>query len=250
MIQPRRLVDAPTAGVLNKGFYDFECRVYPGGESTNGAGLNLGIAVGITNRLMIGVSYGGEGFVGRGRDVNFDNFPGFLFKYRMFEEKIHFPGIALGYDHQGHGGTTDTLGFDYDGYIYKSPGFFLALSKNYLLFKVIQFGIHGALTYSMEDFREVEWPNFLAGFDFMVNEELALVFEYDFGFNIKDPHPTKHPVYARPSEGYLNIGLRWAFSESFYIEFDAKDVVENRKRKDGSTLGWGRELKLVYISHF
>ncbi len=250
MIQPRRLVDAPTAGVLNRGCFDFECRIYPGSENTRGAGVNLGINVGVTNRLMIGLSYGGEGIVGRGKDVNFDRYPGFLVKYRIFEEAIHFPGVALGYDHQGHGGSADTSEFEYTGNIYKSPGFFLALSKNYLLFTKIQFGIHGALTYSMEDFRSVSWPNFLTGIDFGVNEELALVVEYDFGFNIKDKRSSGHSVYASPSEGYLNLGLRWAFSENFYIEFDARDVLENRKRKDGSTVSWGRELKLVYVSHF
>ena len=29
MVQPRKLVDAHTAGILGKGQYDFECRVYP-----------------------------------------------------------------------------------------------------------------------------------------------------------------------------------------------------------------------------
>lgn len=250
MIQPRRLVDAPTAGVLARGNFDFECRVYPGGDQTKGAGVNLGINVGVTNRLMIGLSYGGEGIVGRGKDAHFDKVPGFLVKYRIFEEGLHFPGVSLGYDHQGHGGSADTSEFDYKGYVYKSPGFFLALSKNYLLFSKIQLGIHGALTYSMEDFKEVSWPNFLTGIDLGVNEELALVVEYDFGFNIKDKRSSGHPIYASPSEGYLNLGLRWAFSENFYIEFDARDVLENRKRKDGSTVSWGRELKLVYVSHF
>lgn len=250
MIQPRRLVDAPSAGALDRGSFDFECRIYPGINEYRGAGVNLGIDVGVTNRLMIGISYGGEGFVGRGKNVHFDKVPGFLVKYRIFEEAIHFPGVALGYDHKGHGGYADTSEFDYNGNVYKSPGFFLAMSKNYLLFSKAQFGIHGTLTYSMEDFKEIKWPNLLVGIDFAVNEELAFVVEYDFGFNIKDKSINKHAVYARPSEGYLNLGLRWAFTENFYIEFDAKDVIENRKRKDGSTVGWGRELKIVYISHF
>ncbi len=250
MIQPRRLVNAPTAGVLERGSFDLECRIYPGNDNTGGAGVNLGISVGVTNRLMIGLSYGGEGIVGRGKDVDFDRFPGALVKYRIFEEAIHFPGVALGYDHQGYGGGADVAEFEYKGNVYMSPGFFLAFSKNYLLFTKIQFGIHSALTYSMENRKNVTWPNCLAGIDFGVNEELALVVEYDFGFNIKDNRSSGHAVYANPSEGYLNLGLRWAFTENFYIEFDARDVLENRKRKDGSTVSWGRELKLVYVSHF
>jgi hypothetical protein len=250
MIQPRRLVEAPTAGVLPRGYFDFACLIYPSGEPSIGAGLNLGINVGITNRLMFGLSYGGEGLVGRGRNVRFNSAPGFIVKYRIFEESVGGPGLALGYDHQGYGGSADSVTYDYIGNIYKSPGFFLALSKNYLLLKKIQFGMHLSANYSMEDFKEVKWPNATAGVDFGVNEELGIAVEYDFGLDIKDPVPGKPDRYGRPLEGYLNLGLRWAFSENFYIEFDAKDVLENRKRKNGSTVGWGRELKLVYISNF
>ena len=250
MVQPRRLVDTHTAGVLSKGCYDFECRVYPAGNIELGAGLNLGIAVGITNRLMLGLSYGGEGWVGRGKNAEFDPMPGFLVKYRIFEESIAMPGFAIGYDHQGYGGRADTTSFDYNGYVYKSPGFFIALSKNYLVFSKIQFGIHGAVTYSMEEIESVKWPNVYAGFDLGINDEISLVSEYNLGLHTRDPNPHRRALYARPQEGYLNLGLRWAFSESFYIEFDAKDVLENRKRLNGSTVGWSRELKLVYYSHF
>ena len=209
MIQPRRLVNAPTAGVLERGGYDFECRIYPGNGDYYGAGINLGISVGVTNRLMIGLSYGGEGIVGRGKEVEFDKYPGFLVKYRIFEEAIHFPGVALGYDHQGYGGKADTARFGYKGNIYKAPGFFLALSKNYLLFTKIQFGIHGAITYSMEEIKNVTWPNLLAGMDFGVNEELALVVEYDFGLNIKDnPLPDMLCIiHPRLFKSWLKVGI-------------------------------------------
>ena len=250
MIQPRKLVDAHTAGILRRGQYDFECRIYPAGASFNGAGVTLGIDVGITNRLTIGLSYGGEGIVGRGKNVRFHSLPGWLIKYRIFEEKLHFPGIALGYDHQGHGGIADTSEFNYKGYIFKSPGFFVSLSKNYLLFHRVQFGLHGMINYSMEAFRSIQWPNLIAGCDIGINEELSIVFEYDFGFNIIDPRPGIQPLYARPSEGYLNAGIRWAFSPSFYIEFDARDLLEHRRTRQGKMVSWNRELKLAFFSEF
>ena len=250
MLQPRRLVDAPTAGVLPKASFDFDCRIFSAGNPDLGTGVVMGIAVGITNRLNIGLSYGGEGLVGRGKNAKFNSLPGWLVKYRIFEENYFGPGVALGYDHQGYGGIADTSDFDYRGYIYKSPGFFLAFSKNYLLLQKVQFGLHSALNYSMEDYKNVKWPNLFAGIDLALNEELAIVFEYDFGFNIKDQVPGKHAVYANPREGFLNGGIRWAFSPNFFIEFDAKDLLENRKRKNGSTLGWSRELKFVYFTHF
>jgi hypothetical protein len=250
MLQPRRLVDAPTAGVLPKASFDFDCRIFPAGDPKLGAGVVMGIAVGITNRLNIGLSYGGEGLVGRGKNAKFNSLPGWLIKYRIFEENYFWPGFALGYDHQGYGGIADTTNFDYRGYIYKSPGFFLAFSKNYLLLQKVQVGLHCAFNYSMEDYKNIKWPNLFAGLDIALNEELAIVFEYDFGFNIKDQVPGKHAVYAHPQDGYLNSGIRWAFSPNFFIEFDAKDLLENRKYKNGSTLGWSRELKFVYFTRF
>ena len=250
MLQPRRLVDAHTAGMLPRASVDFDCRYYPASDPALGAGLNAGIAVGVTDRLMIGIGYGGEGLVGRGNNVKFNYFPGLLFKYRIFEESFGGPGVALGYDHQGYGGMTDTSEFDYRGYIYPSPGFFLALSKNFRFLKHGFFGIHATLNYSMETVKQAKWPNFFAGFDCSLNEELAFVVEYNGGFNLRDPREGRPDYYARINEGYLNCGLRWAFSPQFFIEFDAKDVFENRRFSKGSQVGWCRELKVVYFFSF
>jgi hypothetical protein len=250
MLQPRRLVDAHTAGMLPRASVDFDCRYYPASNPKLGAGLNVGLGVGITDRLMIGIGYGGEGLIGRGRKAVFNYFPGLLFKYRLFEESYGGPGLAIGYDHQGYGGLTDTSEFDYKGYIYQSPGFFIALSKNFKLLNQVLFGLHTTVSYSMEDVRNVKWPNLFVGTDFTLNEELALVFEYNFGFNTRDYHG-QHPVnYALINEGYLNCGLRWAFSPQFFVELDAKDVLENRYKKNGKQVGWTRELKLVYFFSF
>lgn len=250
MLQPRRLVDSHTAGVIPRAHFDFECRVYPAGNPEYGSGILLGMAVGISDRFMLGLSYGGEGWVGRGRNAIANPLPGWLIKYRVFEESYAFPGVAIGYDHQGYGGLAEKAGFGYKGYIFKSPGFFLSLSKNYLVFSKAQLGLHGMINYSMEEYKTVTWPNCYAGIDFGINEELYFVMEYNMGFNQKDPDPPNRALYARINEGYLNLGIRWAFSPSFNIEFDAKDVFENRRRLNGSTLGWGRELKLVYIASF
>jgi hypothetical protein len=35
---------------------------------------------------------------------------------------------------------------------------------------------------------DVKWPNLFTGIDISLNEELALVFEYNFGFNTRDFH--------------------------------------------------------------
>jgi hypothetical protein len=250
MLQPRRLIDAHTAGMLPRASVDFDSRFYSSFYKEYGAGLNAGIAVGITDRLMIGLGYGGEGLIGRSRDVRWNYFPGVLFKYRLFEESFGGPGVALGYDHQGYGGLTDTSQFDYNGYIYPSPGFFLALSKNFRFLNHVLFGVHGTLNYSIETVKLAKWPNVFTGIDISINEELALVAEYNFGLNVRDNQPEQADRYARITEGYLNCGLRWAFSPQFFIEVDVKDVTENRFTKYADQVGWSRELKLVYFFSF
>jgi hypothetical protein len=150
--------------------------------------------------------------------------------------------VALGYDHQGFGGIESN---DYVGFVYKSQGFFVALSKNYLLFTKIQLGLHGAVNFSLEDLRHVTWPNGFLGLDLGINEELAFVCEYDLGLNAKELRGT----YLNPLKGYLNAGIRWAVTKNFRVEFDAKDILEN-KVSGGHQLGWSREFKFVYIDQF
>jgi len=219
--------------------------MYPSVDSTAACGLILALTAGVTNRLNIGLSYGGDGLIGFGRHVRLNSLPGFLVKYRIYEENYFIPGIAIGYDHQGYGGIADSAAFGYKGYVDKSPGFFTALSKNYLLFSVIQLGFHGGVDLSMEEVRKVRWPDAYVGFDMGFNEELSIFSEYDFGLNVRDP---KAVTYGLPQRGFLNAGIRWTFGENFSIEFDAKDILENRER-DGRRLGWRRELKVGYVSH-
>ncbi len=253
MLQPRRLVDAHTAGLLPRASFDFECRIYPSGEpDVDGCGLQLAIAVGITHRLNIGISYGGDGLIGRGRDVRANPYPGGLIKYRLFEEGFVAPALAIGYEHQGYGGVDEREGLN--GFVYKSQGFFVALSKNFLLFGRVNLGFHGAVNFSLEEIEEVCWPNAYLGLDLGFNDELALAIEYDLGLNIRDPRTRWDPIrkyYANPLGGLLNVGLRWAFAPSFYIEALAKDVLEHRYDEErGRPLGWSRELKLVYVKIF
>ncbi len=245
MIQPRRLVNSHTAGVLPKGYYDFETRIYTPLDGMYGTGMMMGLSVGLTDRLDIGIMYGGDGIIGSGKP-RLNRSPGVQVKYRLFEEGFAAPALAFGYDHQGYGGVAAGTDFDYDGYLYKSPGFFISASKNFLMLNKIQIGFHGSANYSLEERLNIHWPNFALGLDMGFNEELSIVLEYDMGLNDRAFDDSKH---ARIHKGYLNAGLRWAFTPSFYIELDFKDLLEN-KGTEGRRWGWSREMKIVYYSHF
>jgi hypothetical protein len=243
--QPLRIIDCNTAGVLSRGCYQLESRVYPNGDTaTSGSGAMLGITIGVTNRLNIGLSYGGDGIIGR-RLPLFNPHIGALIKYRVFEESYFSPAVAFGYDHQGSGGIDKA----YNGYVFKSPGFFLAASKNYLILTKIQIGFHGGINYSLEEYEKINWPNGYVGVDMGVNEELSMAFEYNLALNQRDPGADS-TKFANPFKGYFNAGLRWAFTQSLSMEFDLKDLLQNKVTAGNTPLGWDREIKFIYLQHF
>jgi len=258
MIQPYKLVDGHTAGVLGKGYYDVDFRIYTSGDRYDGTGLISGFRVGVTPRFSLGLSYGGEGLIGYSDRVRWNSFPGIMVKYRLFEEKYVTPAFTIGFDNQGYGGPADETLFGYDGYVFKSPGFFLAVSKNYLMFSVVQLGFHGTINYSLEESENISWPNVLAGIDIGINDELAIFMEYDLALNDISGDEYEKDIYANPLRGYLNIGLRWAFTPNFHIEFDVKDIFEHKMYRAPTftdpdrrrPIGWSRELKVMYLANF
>ncbi|MCL2689871.1 MAG: hypothetical protein FWE57_08515 [Chitinispirillia bacterium] len=254
-IQPRRLVDVHTAGVLPKSHYDIECRFYPAGYTGYQSGTLMGLNVGLTDRFTVGLSYGGEGIIGRRGNARGNPAPGILVKYRLFEERYALPALALGYDHQGSSGMANAGMFGYDGYVFKSPGFFAALSKNYIMLNIIQIGLHGAGNYSLEGRDSISWPNAMGGVDITINDELTLVAEYDCAFNDRTGSKDK---YFSPFNGFFNLGIRWAFSHNFALQFDAKDIFEKKLYTAGWSggervkrpLGWSREIRVLHYSQF
>ncbi|MBN2188880.1 MAG: hypothetical protein JW699_05460 [Chitinispirillaceae bacterium] len=252
-----RLVDAHTAGVIPKGYFAIESRLYEGRTT----GFMAGVSVGITDRFSMGLGYGAEGIVGRGWDPEFNPFPGCMIKYRFCDETFLLPGMAAGFDYQGYGGIAgedhNPWGsynpWGYTGYIYKSEGFFVAASKSYLLLKTIEFGFHGSLNWSLEEVWNVKWPNAGVGFDLGLSRAFSFAVEYDFGLNARDPHRGDDP-YAQPWGGYLHAGARWNLTQNFAVELDVRDILEHRKYLEDfndqqpNVLGWSREIKVVYMS--
>ncbi len=243
-LQPLKLIDCHTAGILSRGYFALGCQTYPNGnQSVSGSGVTLNLLAALTDRINIGIGYGGDGFIGR-EMPRFNPHIGAIFKIRIIEESYFWPAFAIGYDHQGTGGVD----IDYNGYVYKSPGFFLAMSKNYLLLTALQIGLHGGINYSLEECDPIKWPNVYGGIDAGFNEKFTAALEYDCALNAKDAGgDSLHITYANPLKGYLNVGLRWFVTSAFCIEFDVKDMLQNKISLSGERIGWGRELKLTYI---
>jgi len=230
-VQPRKLVDCPTAGLLPRGSFDVDLRIFPGG------GVLGGISVGLTERLLLGVSYGGEKIIS---EEKIDWFPqaGVSVKYRLIEESFALPALAVGFDSQGYGAYVENDSIA--RFAVKSKGFYWVASKNYKVLGT-PLGFHLGANYSLEDEDGDDDPTLFVGVDKGLNEELALVGEYDFAFN----DDRKLANFGK-GNGYLDLGLRWAFGDRLSLELNLMNLAKNRKGVDYTA----RQVRIVYLEYF
>jgi len=244
--QYRYVIDAPTAGILDPGYFDTSMRMYANG------GLLGRIHIGLSDKLMFGVSYGGENIIGEGK-VNWNPQPGVNLRLRLYKENYNVPAVAIGFDSQGYGAfreniTKEVVSLDSTGapiietqtvnvkrYVIKSKGFYLVFSKNYAFFT--NMGVHVGINYSLENKDGDNDVSIFTGFDLSLNDELALVGEFDFATNDDDKD-----AFGK-GKGYFNLALRWGFARDFYLQFAMKNILENKENVNEPI----RELKIVYI---
>ncbi len=229
LLQPRRLVDCPTAGLLPRASFDFDIKMFPQG------GVIFGLDIGLMRRFMVGMSFGGENVIGEG-EPDWNPRIEFAARYRLINESWTLPAFAIGFESQGDGAFNDSL----DRYDYKSKGFYVVMSKGYAAGEV-PVGFHGGINYSLENDDEDEDISFFFGADFRFGDNLGIVAEYDMGTN-----DDKAQELFGQGYGYLNVGIQWIFSERLLLQLNLKNLLLNRK--DIST--WGRGFRIVYFESF
>jgi len=228
-LQPRKLVDCPTAGLLPRGSFDFDIRIYPGG------GAIFGIDIGLMKRLMVGMSFGGQNVIGEG-EPDWNPRIEFAVKYRLINESYMFPAFVLGFDSQGDGAYNDSL----KRYTYKSKGFYAVISKGYATGD-IPIGLHAGVNYSLENEDKDKNITLFFGADVLFGDNLGVVAEYDLGAN----DDNAKELFGR-GYGYLNLGAQWIFSQRLLLQFNLKNLLLNRKNAET----WGREFRIVYFESF
>ena len=221
-----RLIDSPTAGLVEKGKFAFDMRLFHEG------GLMGQLSAGALKRLTIGVAYGGERIIG---DRTIDWYPRLEagVRYRIIEESQTWPALVIGYETQGYGAYAGRR------YQVKSKGVFLSFSKNYLS-SLGQFGVHGGMNLTREDADGDDDPSGWAGVDKSINEDLVLVGEYDLGLD------DDGAAALGTGEGYLNAGARWAVSPQLTIGFYMKNLLGNGAANREAS----RELSVLYSEEF
>lgn len=197
----------PTAYTKQKAQYEIHFEMEP---------FLTQFTIGVSKRLTLGVSYGGEYVVGT-NDPEWYPRVEFMGSYRMIDETYSWPAVALGFSSVGWGHYFE----EYDRYLIKSRGFFLAFSKqtNFLGGT----GLHGGVNYSVEgnNDEKKDGISLFCGITKNLNEELAMMLEYDFAFNDKGVHR------IGDGKGWMNAGLRWTFAPELVIDFQVINILQN-----------------------
>jgi len=225
-VQPRYLVDIPTAGLLDRGGFGFDANFFQAG------GVLIGLTAGVIDRLNFGISYGGTYIIGAD-EPKWNKLPGVNIKYRVFDESDLIPAIAIGFDSQGKEMYIDSL----DRYTIKSPGFFVAGSKNYAILGYLSF--HGGLNYSLERGDGDSDLNFFIGVEKTIGEDISIMLEHNFGFNDSNREA------LGKGRGYLNFGARWSLGSGFTFGVDLKDIIKNQQ---DISIG-NRAIRLEYVKY-
>jgi len=229
--EPTMLIDTPTAGTLPRGSFNLDFRIFHNG------GLLTGLSVGVFDRFMFGISYGGENIIGEG-EVNWNPRAEVNARYRLYEESYSLPAISIGFNSQGYGAYMDKDSISTGRYTIKSKGFYVVGSKNYSFLGLL--GFHGGINLSLEDNDGDNDPNLFVGFDKSISSEISFVGEYDFAINDNEDNS----LVAK--KGYLNSALKWNIGSNLNLEINVKNLLNNRKNVPDSN----REIKIIYREFF
>lgn len=225
--QSLMLIDCPTAGTLDRGSFMTSLHSYDSG------GLLGTIQVGISDRIMFGISYGGSNIVGTG-PVDWNPKVGVNIRYRAIDETQGLPAFSIGYDGQGRGAYNREL----DRFLEKSKGVYLVASKSFRFLGF--FAIHGGVNYSFEHEDGDKDLDAYVGLEKGINDELSLFGEYDLAMNDNSVRS------IGDGKGYLNAGLNWSFQGKLNIGFVWKNILKNNSDRPYSS----REIRLGYTEYF
>jgi hypothetical protein len=165
----------------------------------------------------------------------------------LIEEYREIPQISIGFSSAGYGLYQEedrSIGYYEDRYLVKSPGFYLAFSKEYPIYATY-FSLHGGINYSLENEIDSD-PDIYIGSLINLNYRMVFLVEYDFALNDNK----KAGIFGGRGRGYLNLGLAWYLSSELQLELDFRNILLNRRPIGDEDLIMDREIRLVYLQFF
>jgi hypothetical protein len=226
-IEPRYLIDLPTAGMLTQRSFALDLDFYQDG------GLLVATSIGVFDRLSLGISYGGTNILGSDKP-EWNTTPGVSLKVRILDESVVLPALAVGFDSQGKENYIDQL----SRYTIKSLGIYAVVSKNYQTMGFLS--LHGGINYSLERADGDTDPNIFGGVEKTLGSNISIMAEYNLALN-----DSNRDALGR-GRGYLNLGIRGSLGGGFTIGFNIKDLIKNQDRV---SIG-NRTLKCEFVRPF
>ncbi|MFO7896236.1 MAG: hypothetical protein R6U84_04820 [Candidatus Cloacimonadales bacterium] len=236
------LVEAPTAGILQRGEAELSTLLYKDN------GMIIGTKVGLFPRFMFGVSYGAEKVVGNEDPIWHDRVE-FSAKFRLMDENANIPAVAIGYDSKGYGKFYKEIdaetGEVYKRFDTKSKGFYLVASSNRNFMGNL--GVHAGINYSLERDDNDDDPTIFVGLDKSLGDIVVFCAEYDLALNDNENFIEQHiGELSGSNKGYLNASFDVHFTENLVLKIAFKDLLKN---KDNTQVA-DRTITLNYYMTF
>jgi len=226
-IEPRWLIDLPTAGMIPHRSATLDVDYFQNG------GLLFTVSGGLFNRVLIGASFGGTNMIGVDPPV-WNKHVGLTARIRLMEESLMLPALSIGYDSQGKEQFIDSL----DRYAVKSMGLYAVGSKNYKMLGY--FSIHGGVNYSFERADSNENLNLFFGVEKTIGPFFSIVGEYNVARNDQN-----YQSLGR-GRGYINLGARISLGDGFTVGLNLKDITKNQQE---ISIG-NRTIRMEYLRYW
>lgn len=228
--EPLQIVEMPTAGIDPKNSYIINAEFFHSG------GIRFDFHSTLFKDLLIGISYSGIDIVGSSKlsDIDFQGLPGIFLKYRLLDETISIPAIAIGLSTQGFGAFSSSS----KRFETFSPGFFIICSKSFKN-QLGFFSAHFGTNYSFEPLPKNRALNFFLGVQQEYKNAIALNIEYNATLDEIAGEYLK-------SKGLLNLSLQIYINDNFTIALIGKDLLLHFKNRTSIE----RKIFLQYKSSF
>ncbi|MHB2026384.1 MAG: hypothetical protein ACYCPQ_07060 [Elusimicrobiota bacterium] len=214
-----QVIDAPTAAVLDSGFFYSRTRFYSGG------GALQYLSFGVFNGLNVGASLSMDNLVGRQNPVRVRE-PEAQIRYRFYDGNRFIPAMAIGYDGQG---------YDYDQTTqsYNEPrrGLYWVGSQ--------ELGIPGLEIHPSVNIADLN-SNSLGGavpLVYTYRNRVAALVEWDNINNLL-------------AQSRLNAGVRFFVTPNFHLDFDVRGIGQTGRFPDGTNRGTERVIQMGYTDSF
>jgi hypothetical protein len=206
----RKIVDLPHCGMLTNNHLGLDFNFIK-----NGALMVAG-EYSFLNFINAGISLGANNVIGDD-EIVFQKYPGLNLKFRILDESLKLPAIALGFSNQGFSGYLDNL----ERYNTLSPGLFLVFSKSFN-WKLGYLASHLGINYSFENEESSRTPNIYFGIEQSISSNISANIEYNFQLD-----EVENKLYDQ--NGLLNLSIRAGILQGMTIELQLKDILLNYK---------------------